>query len=186
MAIRYLFPCPSCQRPSELSPSQAGQEIECFGCKNSYEAPKLQTLREFPRIGETSKSVAYADQYLSRAIFSGGLIAALAGLVAGISLYLYANYLTGMVNFEGGMDFIADQAQTLSPTEVYREWYFVEAKGELEEWMEHPAVGFQAQGRILKIVAYLLLGMGTLGLLSMFGSRFIGRTQKSRTQTSSS
>jgi hypothetical protein len=175
MTFRFKFPCPHCQQASELSPSQAGQETVCQSCKGSFEAPKLQTLREYPRIGEAVKSVAYADQYLSRAIFSGGLIAALLGLAAGISLYLYANYLSGMVNFDGGMNYISGQAEAINPAEVYREWYFVETMDEFEEWIEHPAVSAQAQGNILKYVAYLLLALGIAGLLAMLGSRLVGQ-----------
>ena len=45
----YLLPCPSCQAPITVSPSQAGDTQVCPSCGETAAIPKLGDLRELPR-----------------------------------------------------------------------------------------------------------------------------------------
>lgn len=178
MASQHLYPCPHCQAKVPISTTRSGQEIECQTCNQVFEAPKLQILRQHLATGKSVKSVPFRDHFASRALYTGGLLLVLIGLAGGLSLHYYSNQLIGQFDFEEAMNSIADQAQSLPPTAVYQEWFYVEKEPELSEWREHPVVGNRTQGKILKTISYFVLGLAAVGLILILCSPLVGRSKR--------
>lgn len=104
----------------------------------------------------------------------------LLGLGGGTALFLYSGRLIDLFDFDHSMQMIQDKSKELSPVEVYWQWFYIENQGELKEWMEHPVVGLQTQGRILRTVSYAIFGLAGLGLILMICSPFVkSRRRKS-------
>jgi len=60
----FLLPCPSCQKPAEIAPTQAGDTLSCPACGARIQIPKLGELRQLPQSEEfDSKSDAVIEDY---------------------------------------------------------------------------------------------------------------------------
>lgn len=83
----HSLPCVRCQNKISVSPSKAGQEVECPECHATVQVPKLGQLRELPRT-ESEIPKAASGKGLSTAGSIGfvvcGLLATACLLVAGL------------------------------------------------------------------------------------------------------
>ena len=93
----HLLPCPHCQTPFHVSPSQAGETVNCPACHAEVPIPKLGEIRQLPRAEES----AARDRKVGGAASGGSLGSegslgrkitfGIAGIAATVSL-LVASY----------------------------------------------------------------------------------------------
>jgi hypothetical protein len=172
--IRYLYLCPRCSHTNLLSATQAGQELTCAGCNQSFEVPQLQVLRQFAvekdstAVKEKSTSWAARDM-----LFVIGMICLIVGSSSGYGLYRYSNSLID--DIKNPDKEIEMRVDSLSSGAVLWDWYHIEKNPDLPDWLEHPIIGRRKQGNILKKVAYGLCGIGGCGFLLVATSLLMRR-----------
>lgn len=86
----HLLPCPSCQTPIPVSPSQAGNQTSCPTCQSRVDIPTLGELRKLSLAEEScqpdgTEGVDKTDRSIARSagFLVLGLIATASLLVAG-------------------------------------------------------------------------------------------------------
>jgi hypothetical protein len=157
--------------------TQAGQDFTCDKCKQVFEVPQLQVLNKFEIAEASSSSDRKTTASAGRDIlFVVGLICLILGSAAGYGLNRYSNSL--IYELENEEQKIVEQADSFTPGRVLLEWYYIEKEPDLPEWQEHPIIGNQKQGKILKNFAYGLWGIGGVGLL-LLGYSLMFRSQSS-------
>jgi hypothetical protein len=186
MAATFLFPCPHCNQPTELSTVQAGQELNCAQCDGPITAPKLGELKKLPPTDAAATSGAdntlsarnsdhpnrAGDSQLKRTLFASGLAIALIAGILGTALYYYAtNYLIADVDWDGHFATINQQIDEMSPAQLLASWNQMEPEKGLGEWKEQPLLRYRVQGEYLQTIAYGLWGLAIAGLLTMATAR---------------
>ncbi len=79
--MKYLLPCPGCQRELPVESGQAGQMLHCV-CGQSVEVPTVRRLRELQPVDEKAAAPARWNRRQGFR-FLGGVIAAVGLLFAG-------------------------------------------------------------------------------------------------------
>ena len=177
MSFTHLFPCPACSQDNELVLKQAGQELTCQHCSETFAAPRLGSLKRLP-IAESSQSPAEMAKQRRRdprqrnSLASIGLFVLLLGLVVGAGTLYYANQIWTEIDIEAPIAEYNDLSDKMNPAEVYLDFSSLRVENGLPEWKEPEYVGDNIQSQILSYFAYGTLGVGAIGFL-VFLSAFL-------------
>jgi hypothetical protein len=183
MAQQFFFPCKKCQHSIRLETKNAGQQINCSNCGESFEAPKLRELKmlaQAPNL-EEQKFTAGAPNRLKSWLFVMGLILAFICGVASWGLYQYASTLIVKRQDPGQMiREMEANFDTYSPAELWATWTSFSANKEIPDWDLVSWGAIDAKGRTFRITAYYIMGVGGFGLLLSFVSLFLGGGKQRR------
>ncbi|MCG8649939.1 MAG: hypothetical protein MI861_08900 [Pirellulales bacterium] len=124
----HLLPCPTCQASITVSPSQAGDQLNCPSCQSAVDIPKLGQLRQLPR-AEADRGAQTADRQ-PRVANSSGRQATFAvfGVIATISLFIAGFcairwYLVDVpMTTERHIAKFKEEYKKLKPAELIREY----------------------------------------------------------------
>ncbi|MDB2687387.1 hypothetical protein N9Y42_09270 [Mariniblastus sp.] len=166
MPSQYSLPCPKCQHQNAITSTQAGQDLECAGCQNTIQVPRLGELKQLPAIESSQKSSVKRSSRGGK-LFVLGMIMLIFGGGGGAGLFYYAtsklfDYNTKLEEAVAEMDPLIKEANLLDLT-IFYETMPLE-KG-LPAWQEPPYVSSHKQGIILRYISYGLLTIGGIGLL---------------------
>jgi len=173
MSSRYSLICPQCQHSNSVNTTQAGQELECAGCQQPIQVPRLGQLKLLPAIDPAPGKVAKSSS--GGKLFVLGVIMLIFGGGGGTGLYYYASgklfdYETKVEEKIVEIDnFIDNDASALELVHFY-EGMPLEAG--LPPWQEQAYVGSNKQGIILRYLAYGLLAIGGIGLICAIAGFF--------------
>jgi hypothetical protein len=173
MPIQYLLPCPDCEHTLSLTTSQAGQPLQCPHCDSSVDAPKLGTLKQLPVQEDTATTQSASNDGSTgwkRHVFAFGLITAVVAGIAGIALFFYAQSLFTPTDVEGHITMMDNELDQLTPVQLWDLWHQQEYDDGLGEWTELKYVGYNKQSEYLRYIAYGLLGIAGLGVVTLLSS----------------
>lgn len=135
LILMHLLPCPNCQTPIPVSPSQAGNRMSCPSCQSDVDIPKLGELRRLSLAEEPSSSpgAAGADK-TDRSIARGtgflvlGLIATASLLIAGFCGIRWV-LIDVPTTTEGHIAEVREQYRDLTAAQLIREYEQMERYG---------------------------------------------------------
>lgn len=128
----YSLPCPSCQAPVDVGPSQAGDQIVCPSCQDTIQVPKLGDLRQLPQTSSdnagptTSPGERAVGQQIG--FVTLGLIS-LASLVIAAYCGIRWGLLEAPTTTEAHLQEIREAYSTLEPARLVREYEDMEKFG---------------------------------------------------------
>ena len=173
MPIQYLLPCTGCDYQFQLTTSQAGQPLDCPQCGSTIDAPKLGSLKRLPISDDSSLEAAASssgDIGWKRYVFAIGLITAVVAGLAGVALFLYSQSLFTPVDIDGHIARVEHDIDQFSPGELWHVWHQQDLEDGLGEWAEPKYMGYNIQSNHLKNFSYGLLGLASLGVLTLLSS----------------
>ena len=170
MSVKFSLPCPDCSQTIEVGIPQAGQEVTCDGCGQSTTAPRLGELKKLPPADNDSSPASGAAVNRSKSsLFVAGILLAILGLAGGGGIYYYGSTLIVDFNVEKGLDRQdRELVDKLQPDELVAYFDALPIKDGLGEWKEQPHVSATKQGNILIQFAYVMFGIGAIGLVLIF------------------
>jgi hypothetical protein len=124
----YQLPCPQCQTPIPVAPSQAGDRTPCPSCGGEVAIPTLGQLKRLP-VSETGADEAPQSELTS----TGGptakrvgfvvlaMIATATLLIAGFAAIRWSLIETPITS-EGHINELREAYKTLTPAELIREY----------------------------------------------------------------
>ena len=166
MPSQYSLTCPKCQHENAITTTQAGQNLECAGCQETLQAPRLGQLKLLPAIDSTA-STGVAKSSRGGKLFVLGMLLLIFGGGGGAGLYYYAsamisNYGTKLEEAVVEMDTLIDDAKLIDLAALYEE---MPLEAGLPPWQEPFYVSRHKQGVILRYISYALLTIGAVGLI---------------------
>ena len=176
MAARYAYECPECNSAIELSTTQAGQELQCDSCNANVVAPKLGVIKSLQRVdggGVPSKKTpksAKTGSPLKRWLFTGGLLLAVLGGIAGAAAQYRANQFKVEVNIEDIVKSEHKAIDEMPATEIYN---LLTMATEDDFRLDYTEVGYRTlniKNGIIQKVAWVCFGIAGFGLLLLLGS----------------
>ena len=181
MAQYYLFPCSSCDKDFEVDIKSAGMDVSCPFCEQKISLPGMRQIKTLPiaQQKETSSKAA-GPSATKRFLFAAGLLVAVLGSLSGLCLSFYADSLATELKLEEKIEFGSAYVDTMTPGRLWETWDMMATKG-LPDWQESQDVRYNKQAGYLKSIAYGLLALGGLGLLSLLASFFVrGKNQPAK------
>ncbi len=178
MSNRYLLPCPveNCAENLEVETRQAGGNIPCPKCSSAVQVPTLRDLKKLaPADGHQAESTLSVPNPLKAKFFAIGLaIAAIAG-GSGWALYNYADNMVEVTNVDTNSiaEMVNEPVADATPVELWDTWYNLLDGETLPDWQQADWNRYNSQGKILKNLAYGLIGVAGFGVLMLFSSFFI-------------
>jgi len=175
MAARYAYECPECNSVIELSTTQAGQELQCDSCNADITAPKLGIIKGLPRVDEggvPSKKTAKLGSPLKSWLFTGGLLLAVLGGIAGGAAQYRANQFYVDANIEQIVDAELKTIDEAPATEIYGVLAGSTQEDFLLEYSEAPYRTLTIKNGIIQWVAWSCFGVAGLGVLLLLSSFF--------------
>lgn len=166
MSAQYSLACPQCQHSNPVTTTQAGQDLECSGCQQQIQAPRLGQLKLLPAIDATPGKAAKSRR--GGKLFVLGMLMLIFGGGGGTGLFYYASgklfdYETEVekkiVEIENFIDTEASLAELVHLYET------MPLEAGLPPWQERDYVGNNKQGIILRYLSYGLLAIGGIGLI---------------------
>ncbi len=167
----HLLPCPHCEAPIAVSPSQAGDDTTCPSCQSAVVIPKLGQLRQLPTAGDASEgdvAEKLESSFFSQGVFiTLGLIATACLLIAGFCGIRWA-LIDVPVTTESHIEALREEYDKLSAARLIREYE------DMEKYSLDLAAPFQYKqlevekhkwGRNASIAA----GVGALCMVGAFG-----------------
>ena len=173
MSSRYSLICPQCQHSNPVTTTQAGQELECAGCQQPIQAPRLGQLKLLPAIDPAPSTATNSSS--SGKLFVLGMIMLIFGGGGGAGLYYYASgklfdYETKVEEKIVEIDNLIDNdASLIQLVQIYEE---MPLEAGLPPWQEKAYVGSNKQGIILSYLSYGLLTIGGIGLICAIAGFF--------------
>ena len=166
MPSQYSLTCPQCKHANAITTTQAGQDIECAGCQETLQAPRLGELKQLPAIG-TPKNTSAQKSGRGGKLFVLGMLLLIFGGGGGAGLFFYASnmlsdYGTKLEIAIVEMDSLIDEASLPELAQLHDTMSL--EKG-LPAWQEPPYVSLHKQGVILRYISYGLLTIGAVGLI---------------------
>ena len=166
MASQYSLTCPKCQHANAITTTQAGQDLECAGCHEAIQAPRLGQLKQLPQIDAPQDTKAKKSSRGGK-LFVLGMILLIFGGGGGGGLFYYAS--TKLFDYKSKVDekIIETDAliDGLSLAEQAQLYESMPLEGGLPAWQERPYVSSNKQGIILRYISYGLLTIGAVGLI---------------------
>lgn len=172
MPKNYLFSCSSCEKNFRVSQRSAGMSAACPFCDHENVVPGMRQLRALPIAEEQVSFAKSGGSDLKRFLFSAGLLVAVLGGILGLALSYYADMLSTELMLEEKIKYGNKFVDTMAPGHLWEAWDQMETKG-LPDWQESQDVRYNKQAGHLKSIAYGLIGLGGLGLLSLLASFFV-------------
>ena len=174
MAQNFLFRCSGCDKDFEVGVKSAGTDVNCPFCEQKNSLPGLRQIKALPAAQQESVvENTTGHSATKRFLFSGGLLVAVLGSLLGLALSYYADSLATELKVEEKIEFGSAYVDTMTPGRLWETWDRLAAKG-LPDWQESQDVRYNKQAGYLKSIAYGLMGLGGLGLLSLLASFFVG------------
>ncbi|MEM7456052.1 MAG: hypothetical protein AAF456_17015 [Planctomycetota bacterium] len=172
MADTYLLPCPFCDANIEVTVRQSGQQTRCESCGETTDIPTMGAIKKLPLKEEPLAQVSSSRRGPSRtasSLFAAGLLLLVIGGAGGFYLMQRANSLIDDTDIEA---VVLEQNQVFDDIQGFELWDTWDAavREGLGEYQETDYVRNNAQGAILKNVAYSVFGLAGLGLLLIGGS----------------
>lgn len=166
MSPRYSLNCPHCQHLNAVSTTQAGQDLECDGCQQTIQAPRLGQLKQLPVIETAAPAIAKKGGQGGKLFVLGMLMLIFCG-GGGAGLWYFAsgklsNYETVVEEEIQRVDSLVDEANVIDLAQIYET---MPLEAGLPAWQERPYVGQNKQGIILRNISYGLLTIGGIGLI---------------------
>ena len=143
--------------------------VACPFCEQNNQLPGMRQLRQLPLADRLAVSAKGNGNDLRRFLFSAGLLVAVLAALLGFALSYYADSLATELMVEEKIDYGNKFIDTLSPGHLWESWDQMATEG-LPDWQESRDVRYNKQAGHLKSIAYGLLGLSGLGLLSLIGS----------------
>ncbi len=166
---RFLYPCPQCDHQVELVTAQAGQDIECPGCQQILEAPKLGIMRQLPAVGGHAQKVN-SGSGLKRFLFAGGLSLAVLLGASGWAVYKYSSKMIIEVDWDHAFADLEASHKDLTGAELLYELDKMELSRGIGEWEEQDLTKNRTQGKYLQYFSYGLFGGAGIGALMIIAS----------------
>ncbi|QEG24618.1 hypothetical protein [Mariniblastus fucicola] len=179
MAARYAYECPECHSTIELSTTQAGQQLTCAGCSAVITAPKLGVIKGLPAVGGQSATPARQGRApksgspLKSWLFTGGLLLAVLGGIAGSAAQYRANEFRVDIDFDAAVAKEMDLIDSHSPAEIYGIAVESTKDSFALEYSEVPYRTSNIKSGIIQWVAWTCFGVAGVGLLMLLGSFFV-------------
>ncbi len=131
----HLLPCPACQAPIPVAPSQAGDHTNCPACEVEVDIPKLGQLRQLPlaesdvgaKVASTQRDAGGLSAGQAGFVFLG-VIATASLLIAGFCTIRWSLIEVPMTTEEHIAKF-REAYQELKPAELIREYEQMEEFG---------------------------------------------------------
>ncbi|MFK8114451.1 MAG: hypothetical protein AB8B91_19770 [Rubripirellula sp.] len=169
----HQLPCPSCQAPIPVSPSQAGDRTTCPKCSAEVDIPKLGELRQLPV--EDSQTANPESRQAAGGGGKGFIFLAL-GMIGVVSLLMagYCGIRWVLIDVPATSEIhIADykeRYENLTAAELVREYE------DMEKFGVELAGPFKYKLDELKKTAWggKAAGAGVVGLISIAGAFLIG------------
>ena len=166
MPSQYTLSCPKCQHANAITTTQAGQDLECAGCRGTIQAPRLGQLKQLPAI-DAPKSTNAKKRGGNGKLFVLGMLMLIFGGGGGAGLFYYASgklydYNSKVDKAIVEVSNLVDDANLVDLAVLYDSMPL--EKG-LPAWQEPPYVGRHKQGIILRYISYGLLTIGAVGLV---------------------
>ena len=166
MSPQYLLTCPHCQHSNTVTTTQAGQDIECGGCQQTIQAPRLGQLKQLP-VAEAGAPTVKKESTKGGKLFVLGMLMLIFGGGGGAGLWYYAsgklsNYEANLEQKIAELDSWADEANVIELAQLYET---MPLEAGLPAWQERIDVGQNKQGIILRNISYALLTIGGIGLI---------------------
>lgn len=117
----HLLPCPSCQASISVSPSQAGDQVNCPECQSAVPVPKLGELRKLPQ--DDTLSVDTPSQSEGR-----GFLFLILGLIGCVSLVIagFCGIRWALIDVPATTEIhlveVKERYESLSAAELVREY----------------------------------------------------------------
>ena len=167
MSSRYSLICSHCQHSNVLMTTQAGQDIDCAGCQQTIQTPRLGQLKQLPVIEAAAAPSKQKAGSKGGKLFVLGMLMLIFGGGGGGGLYYYASgklfdYETVVEQKITKLDSWVDEASLIEQLQLYET---MPLEGGLPAWEERPYVGQNKQGLILRNISYGLLAIGGIGLI---------------------
>ena len=173
MPSQYSLTCPKCQHQNAVTTTQAGQDIECAGCKESIQAPRLGQLKQLPAIDSPQRTSVKKSRSGGK-LFVLGMLLLIFGGGGGAGLFYYASGL--LVDYNSKLDEaivevdgLVDDATLPQLAQLYESMPLEQG---LPAWQELAYVSSNKQGIILRYIAFGLLTIGGVGLLMAIAGFF--------------
>lgn len=166
MPSQYSLTCPKCQHANAITTTQAGQDLECAGCQDTIQAPRLGQLKQLPAIG-VPKSTDVSKSSRGGKLFVLGMLLLIFGGGGGAGLYYYASAMLSdySVRLEEAVVKISEDVDTASLPALAEFYENMPLEAGLPAWQEPPYVSRHKQGVILRYISYGLLTIGAVGLI---------------------
>lgn len=166
MSLRYSLICSHCQHSNVVTTTQAGQDIDCAGCQQTIQAPRLGQLKQLPVI-EAAAPAQHKESNKGGKLFVLGMLMLIFGGGGGGGLFYYASgklfdYETVIEEKIAKLDGFVDPLNVIELAQLYET---MPLEGGLPAWEERPYVGQNKQGLILRNISYGLLAIGGIGLI---------------------
>lgn len=189
MAVKYVFGCPQCNRPLELTATQAGQALVCDSCEAAFSAPRLGDIKKLPVAGagagagagsaETSvaanaRAAAQSPSLAKRWLFTAGLLLAVAAGIGAFAVQRHAQNIHVDFDLE---EVIAENNKLVDQAPASEIYQITVAAGKEEfvlEWREAPYKAANKQSSVLQGVANGLWVAAGTGLLLLIASFVVG------------
>jgi len=180
MAARYAWKCPQCSATIEVSTTQAGQDLKCASCSAESMVPKLGVIKKLPLVGgaEEQKSSRRRSEAspIKGWLFAGGLLLAVAGLVAGAAAQYRANQYH---DEEVSMEEVIEQENAIIDQHIPSQLYALTVSANDDsfalEYSETRRRSRSIKNGIIQKVAWVCWGISGAGLLMLLSSFFIRR-----------
>ena len=167
MPTQYSLTCPKCQQVNAITTTQAGQDVECAGCKDTIQAPRLGQIKQLPVIDSDSPTPTRVKKGSGGKLFVLGMLLLIFGGGGGAGLLYYAS--NKLFDYSSEIDkAIAENETALKDAKLIELTMLYETmplEGGLAAWQERPYVSNNKQGIILRYIAFGLLTIGGVGLL---------------------
>ena len=165
MPSQYSLTCPKCQHGNAITTTQAGQDLECAGCQDTIQAPRLGQLKLLPAI-DSPESTSVKKSSRSGKLFVLGMLLLIFGGGGGAGLFYYASgklfdYNSKVEEVVVDIDRFVEEASLPQLAQFYEEMPLEQG---LPAWQERYYVSNNKQGIILRYISYGLLTIGAVGL----------------------
>jgi hypothetical protein len=172
---QYIFPCEHCDHSFELVLRQAGQQLTCPLCQNATEAPMLGSMKQLEMVSGTEVTAKQPSgaQGWKNILFGAGLVLALFAGGGGAWLFRFTGQMKTEFNIDTEMAQFSDDIDALSSSQVMELYARMKIEDGLGDWYEPRYIRYNKQSEILRPLAFGLLGLGGLGLLTMVGAATI-------------
>lgn len=183
MAVKYVFECPECELPVELTTMQAGQDFVCEGCNASFSAPRLGDIKRLPVAG-SAKTSEQTDSRVSpslakRWLFAAGLLLAVGAGIGAFAVQRHAQNIYVDFNLEEVIAEDSEQVDMAAPSEIYQLTVAAAQDESVLEWREPFYKAANKQSSVLQGVANGLWAVAGTGLLLLLASFVVGGKNRS-------
>ncbi len=167
MSQRYAVNCPNCQMQNEVEARQAGQSMNCPGCEKVIDVPTLRQMQQLTgNLGKLDRGRSGGGTNFARnGLFSLGMFLAILGLAAGISLFVYSSSMMIGDDLDEIVDSFNQPVAELSPLQLWENWDGIREEPGLPAWEQSEWLSVVINGRVLRIVAWVFVAIGAVGLM---------------------